>query len=111
MAINLLKLLYLRERLSTLAIDSTVYLYRSIDECLILFRVTLQCDGWINEAGQFLLNVGRKATECKSSKDAANLIDQLNNFKEEGGAQQNERLNGMERIATALYGKNSAILT
>jgi hypothetical protein len=65
----------------------------------------LQCDGWINEAGQFLLNIGRKATECKTSSDAADLISQLSNYKEEGGANQNERLNGMELIATGLYGE------
>lgn len=65
----------------------------------------MQCDGWINEAGQFLLNIGRKATECKSSSDAADLISQLNNYKEEGGAKQNERLNGMELTATGLYGE------
>jgi len=50
------------------------------------------------------LTIGRKATECKQSQDAVNLISQLNHFKEDGATKQNDRLNNMERIATNLYG-------
>ena len=64
----------------------------------------VQCEGWINEASQFLLTIGRKATECKQSQDAVGLISQLNHFKEDGATKQNDRLNNMERIATNLYG-------
>ena len=64
----------------------------------------LQCEGWINEASQFLLTIGRKATDCKRSQDAVGLISQLNQFKEDGATKQNDRLNNMERIATNLYG-------
>ena len=64
-----------------------------------------QCEGWINEASQFLLTIGRKATDCKRSPDAVGLINQLNQFKEDGATKQNDRLNSMERIATNLYGE------
>ena len=64
----------------------------------------MQCEGWINEASQFLLTIGRKATDCKRSQDAVGLIAQLNQFKDEGAAKQNQRLNDMERVATNLYG-------
>jgi len=64
----------------------------------------VQCEGWINEASQFLLTIGRKATECKRSQDAVGLISQLNQFKEDGATKQNDRLGNMERIATNLYG-------
>ena len=66
--------------------------------------VCLQCEGWINEASQFLLTIGRKATDCKRSEDAVGLISQLNQFKEDGAMKQNGRLNNMERVATNLYG-------
>jgi len=72
--------------------------------CHRLLIAYLQCEGWINEASQFLLTIGRKATECKRSEDAVGLIGQLNQFKEDGATKQNDRLNNMERIATNLYG-------
>ena len=75
--------------------------YVDITKSLML----LQCEGWINEAGQFLLTTGRKATECKNSQDAVDLITKLHNFKEEGASRQNDRLNDMERITTDLYGQ------
>ena len=64
-----------------------------------------QSEGWINEAGQFLLQVGRKATECKTSADANGLIDDIDTFRQEGAASQNNRLGDMEKIAVELYGK------
>jgi len=70
-----------------------------------LVGVMGQCEGWINEASQFLLTIGRKATDCKRSQDAVALISQLNQFKEDGATKQNDRLNDMERIATSLYGQ------
>lgn len=70
----------------------------------------------MNGAGQFLLTIGRKATDCKTSQDASNLIKQLVDFKDEGALQENGRLNNMECIATDLYGNrqyvvNKCILT
>ncbi len=73
---------------------------------LVLITAYLfQCEGWVNEASQFLVQIGRKATECKTSQDANELIDALNNFKNEGAANQDARLGDMEKIAVALYGK------
>lgn len=70
----------------------------------------IQCEGWINEAGQFLLQVGRKATECKSSADANALIDELEKFRTEGANEENQRLTDMEKIAVDLYGESVAYL-
>lgn len=54
--------------------------------------------------------IGRKATECKTSQDASDLIAQLVKFKDDGALLQNGRLNNMECIATDLYGKFRVIL-
>jgi len=77
---------------------------KSLDESRRFFELMEGCDGWIKGAGQFLLDVGRKATDCKTSQDAIALIGQLENFRNVGGAEQDGRLNEMECIATALYG-------
>ena len=63
-----------------------------------------QCESSINEASQFLLKVGRKATECKSSADAEQLIKEMENFKEVFRSLQDDRFTTMSRAAVALWG-------
>lgn len=65
----------------------------------------LQCEDWIKEASNFLLQIGRKATECKSSGDALDLIKQLEDFRSDGAQKQDDRLNDMYRLICTLYGQ------
>ena len=66
--------------------------------------LNIQCEGWINGAAQFLVSIGQRANQCKSSEDVETLIGLLIKFKDEGTVQQNARLDKMECIATDLYG-------
>ena len=64
----------------------------------------MQCDAWMKDASNFLLGVGRKATECRSSADALALIQELDKKRSDGAQDQDGRLQVMEKIATELYG-------
>ena len=59
----------------------------------------------MKDSSGFLLQIGRKATECKTSGDANDLIQELDTYRKEGAQNQDERLGFMEKIATVLYGE------
>ena len=65
----------------------------------------LQCEDWVNEAGQFLLGVSRRAPSCKSSEEVENLVKEIETFRKEEGDKQDGRLKNMEVIITTLYGE------
>ena len=66
--------------------------------------LVLQCEDWTKEASQFLLQIGRKAAECKTSQDAVKLVQELDSFRNKGAAEQNDRLSTMQQIIVELYG-------
>ena len=65
----------------------------------------LQCDVAVTEAGQFLLQVGRKATDCKTSEDTTNLIHSLELYRTQFAREQGEKLAEMSRIAISVFGE------
>ena len=67
--------------------------------------ISPQCQGWVNGASQFLVDIGHRANDCKTADDVSLLIKELVEFKDQGTKQQNERLDSMECIATELYGR------
>ncbi len=73
------------------------------DLCVDKFCL-LQCEDWTKEASQFLLQIGRKAAECKTSQDAVKLVQQLDEFRKKGASEQNDRLTTMQQIIVELYG-------
>jgi hypothetical protein len=64
----------------------------------------LQCEKWISDAAQFLLGISKEAPNCKTTEDVDILIKKIEAYRLEGYKEQDGRLNGMERIATDLYG-------
>ncbi len=97
----------------TLMFNFLLYLFIFVYFCMfasainnVYFLICVyQCDEWIKEASQFLLQVGRKATEAKTSTDAMDMITSLDNFRAEGAPKQDERLAQMYKIICDLYGK------
>ena len=69
-----------------------------------MFFFYSQCEDWISESSTFLLQIGRKATECKSSTDAMSLISDIEKHRAEGAPKQDQMLEDMEKITVDLYG-------
>lgn len=64
----------------------------------------VQCEASINEASQFLLQVGRGAGDCKTAQDAMALIAQLQKYQAVFDANQHDKLAPMSKMATAIWG-------
>ncbi|ESO07120.1 hypothetical protein HELRODRAFT_191066 [Helobdella robusta] len=84
--------------------DSLSKFKLALDENITFYELHDKCEGWINEAGQFLLTISKKAPNCKTSEDVETLIKCIVQYRSEGGGQQDERLKNMEVVATNLYG-------
>ena len=75
-----------------------------INVIIIMNLLVLQCEDWTKEASQFLLQIGRKAADCKTSQDAVKLVQELDSFRNKGATEQNDRLSTMQQIIVELYG-------
>ena len=70
-------------------------------QCRCYFR---QCEASITESSKFLLQIGQKATDCKTADDAGRLVASLESFKSEFSQTQEVRLSEMSRITVSMYG-------
>lgn len=70
-----------------------------------MFLLFLQTEHWIKDGNNLLINLGRKVTECRSPKEAEELINKMNKFVEEGKPKNDQRLNKISELAIELYGK------
>ena len=89
----------LRRKLSFLQTSFMLHVINR-DTCIVF-----QCDVAVTEAGQFLLQVGRKATDCKTSEDTTNLIHSLELYRTQFAREQGEKLSEMSRIAISVFGE------
>ena len=69
-----------------------------------LLHVVTQCEVTINEAGQYLLTIGTKASTCTTSEDALDLINRLEQYKGQFANTQNGRMAEMDKYAVMLWG-------
>ena len=58
----------------------------------------------MREGSQLLINIGRRAPECKRPEDAAELINKLEKHVETGKPLQEQRLQKISDLANQLYG-------
>lgn len=59
---------------------------------------------WIRETTEYIVDVGRKTAELKTSEQANQLMGQLETYMKPKQRQQEERLERMEKAARVLYG-------
>ena len=69
-----------------------------------------QCEQWMREGSQLLINIGRRAPECKKPDQADELIKSLERYVEQGKPHQEQRLQKISELAIDLYGKYSNFL-
>lgn len=60
---------------------------------------------WMREGSQLLINIGRRAPECRAPQDAADLIQSLERFVEQGKPLQEQRLQKISELSLQLYGQ------
>ena len=63
-----------------------------------------QCELWMREGSQLLINIGRQAPECRKPQQAAELIQNLERYVEKGKPLQEQRLQKVSELAIQLYG-------
>lgn len=61
---------------------------------------------WIRETTEYIVDVGRKTAELKTSEQANQLMGQLETYMKPKQRQQEERIVRMETAAKVIYGKN-----
>lgn len=59
---------------------------------------------WMREGSQLLINIGRRAPECRKPQEAAELIKSLENFVKQGKPHQEQRLQKVSELSVQLYG-------
>ena len=62
----------------------------------------------MKEANNLLINIGRRVTDCRSSHDAQQLIQSMENFLRDTKPQQEARFERMTQLVVDLYGKCSS---
>ncbi|CAG5126015.1 unnamed protein product [Candidula unifasciata] len=79
--------------------------YRSqLDASILYFTSIDECERWMREGSELLIDIGHKAPDCKTPQDAENLIKNLEKFVEKGKTNQEQRLQKISELATHLYG-------
>ncbi|XP_076451161.1 coiled-coil domain-containing protein 141-like [Babylonia areolata] len=79
--------------------------YRSqLDNSILYFTLIEECEMWMREGSQLLINIGRRAPECRKPQEAADLIRSLERYVEEGKPHQEQRLQKVSELAVQLYG-------
>ncbi|XP_012936768.1 uncharacterized protein LOC101859779, partial [Aplysia californica] len=80
--------------------------YRSqLDSSIIYFTLIEECEQWMREGSQLLIDTGHEAPQCKQPQQADRLIKNLEKFVEDGKTHQEERLQKISDLATRLYGE------
>ena len=64
-----------------------------------------QCEHWMRDGAQLLIDTGRQAQQCKSPAQAEQLIKNLERFVEQGKTDQEARLQRISELAAQLYGR------
>ncbi|BFZ21917.1 hypothetical protein BsWGS_24956 [Bradybaena similaris] len=79
--------------------------YRNqLDTSILYFTYIDECEKWMREGSQLLIDTGHKAPDCKTPQDAENLIKNLEKFVEKGKTNQEQRLQKISELANQLYG-------
>lgn len=69
-----------------------------------------ETEEWIRETTEYIVDVGKKVTETKTSDDANRLMGQLEQYMKPKQAEQEIRLREMEKQAKVLYGMVLALV-
>ena len=77
----------------------------SLDTSVHFFTLMEEEENWVKEGSQLLINVGRKATECRGPNDASELIIKLESYVKDGQATSDARLTKLSEYSIQLYGK------
>ena len=77
----------------------------SLDTSVQFFTLMEEEENWVKEGSQLLINVGRKATECRGPNDASELIIKLESYVKDGQATSDARLTKLSEYSIQLYGK------
>ncbi|XP_025104045.1 coiled-coil domain-containing protein 141-like isoform X3 [Pomacea canaliculata] len=83
--------------------------YRTqLNTSVLYFTLIEECEIWMREGSQLLINIGRRAPECRAPQDAADLIQSLERFVEQGKPLQEQRLQKISELSLQLYGDQGA---
>ncbi|RUS90398.1 hypothetical protein EGW08_001893, partial [Elysia chlorotica] len=79
-----------------------------LDTSVLYFTLMEECEQWMRDGSQLLIDTGRQAQQCQTPAQAESLIKNLERFVEHGKTDQEARLQNIAELAAQLYGDQGA---
>ncbi|KAG7188139.1 hypothetical protein KM043_013360 [Ampulex compressa] len=79
---------------------------RRIHWSIQYFELLEEAKEWFREGSKLLVFVARKATAVKVSKDATDLLEEIENYLRPGEEHQDKRIERLKELSTLVFGTN-----